>query len=193
MPRQWDRSVVLCVGDGVQGVLGVADLLLQSLLHAGVGALLQQGLHVGDAGAVTRHVVEDPDGAVAAAHQESVVNVEFEVGDVLAVDVVELLLQLTRARAVHANVSATRHGDRAAVRRQGDTSPLRYLTGHSPQQVRVLLLLVLHIRVPELPRAVFRHSHHPAATHTCTHTHTFSTTESVRVIPVGHVAHTQRV
>jgi len=145
----------------VQSTLRVFDLLLQSLLHGPILRLPQHFLHVLDGGAVARRVVEHANGLVPAAHQEAPVDVEAHVRDLAAVHAAQLLLQLPGVGVVHGHVAAVADGDHAAVRRERRQAALRGAAADGAQQVRVLLLLVLHVRVPQLPRAVLGHAHHP--------------------------------
>lgn len=144
----------------IQGALGLFDLLLQSLLHALVGRLLQHVLHVPDGRPVARGVVEHSDGLVAGRHQEAAINVKPEVGDLLAVDGRQLLLQLAAGGVVHGHVTSVADGHHPAVRGERHPTALGRSAGDGLQEVGVLLLLVLHVSVPQLPCAIFGHAHH---------------------------------
>lgn len=150
------QSVISCyfclVGGGsehsVQGTLSLFDLLLQSLLHGLVLSLPQHVLHVFDGSPVARSIVKHSDSLVATAHQEASVNVKPKVRDLHAVDAVHLLLQLSAGSIVHGHVAAIADGHHPAVWRQGHPAAFRRAAGNGFQEVGILLLFVLHVRVP---------------------------------------------
>lgn len=147
----------------LQGLLSLRQLLLKPLTGAFIGGSLQEGLHFLHHCPVARRVVEEPHCSVPTGGQKPASDVKGQVTDTLPVDLLEALLLLTPPGVVEMNTAATGQGQDLGIRgeRQAAWHGARFFKVSCPQQVGVLLLLVFHVCVPQLPRAVLGDRGHP--------------------------------